>query len=85
MSLCIRLPEPLDATELLPRAEREGVTYLPGRHFAVERSEPGTLRLSFGGLSPAQIETGVRTLGEIFKQEYNRSEPVGETSAPALV
>ncbi|HLK21716.1 MAG TPA: PLP-dependent aminotransferase family protein, partial [Bryobacteraceae bacterium] len=29
MSLWVTLPAPLDAGELLPRAEREGVTYLP--------------------------------------------------------
>ncbi|MBV8818933.1 MAG: PLP-dependent aminotransferase family protein, partial [Acidobacteriaceae bacterium] len=29
MNLWVRLPEPLDAGELLARAEREGVTYLP--------------------------------------------------------
>ena len=39
MSLWIRLPEPLDAGELLPRAEREGVTYLPGKYFAVTRPQ----------------------------------------------
>ena len=33
----VRLPEPLDAGELLARAQREGVAYLPGRYFAVSR------------------------------------------------
>ncbi len=41
MNLWVRLPEPLDAGELLPRAEREGVSYLPGKYFAVTRPEPG--------------------------------------------
>ena len=54
MNLWVRLPEPLDAGELLPRAQREGVTYLPGRYFAVSRHEPGALRLSFAGLAPEQ-------------------------------
>jgi DNA-binding transcriptional MocR family regulator len=47
MSLWIELPESLDAAELLPRAEREGVTYLPGRYFAVARPQPNGLRISF--------------------------------------
>ena len=50
MNLWVRLPEPLDAGELLARAQREGVTYLPGRYFAVSRLDPGALRLSFAGL-----------------------------------
>src|SRR5271157_3712236 len=31
MNVWVRLPEPLDAGELLPRAQKEGVAYLPGR------------------------------------------------------
>ncbi len=50
MNVWVRLPEPLDAGELLARAQKEGVAYLPGRYFAVSRLEPGALRLSFAGL-----------------------------------
>src|SRR5206468_106115 len=52
MNLWVRLPEPLDAGELLARAQRENVAYLPGKYFAVSRFEPGALRLSFAGLTP---------------------------------
>lgn len=68
MSLWVKLPHELDATDLLATAEREGVSYLPGRHFAIARHEPGTLRLSFGALSPRQIEIGVERLGRVFHQ-----------------
>ena len=61
--LWVRLPEPLDAGELLARAQREGVAYLPGRYFAVSRLEPGALRLSFAGLAPEQIRAGLAILG----------------------
>ena len=44
--------------ELLPRAEREGVTYLPGRYFAVSRPQPNGLRISFAGMTPEQIRSG---------------------------
>ena len=86
MNLWVRLPEPLDAGELAPRAAREGVSYMPGRHFAVSRPEPGALRLSFAGLKPAEIREGIAILGRIFTQEIER---VGATSewdnSPALV
>lgn len=72
MNLWVRLPEPLDAGELLARAQREGVAYLPGKFFAVQRHEPGALRLSFAGLPPEEIERGVRTLGDIFTSELER-------------
>jgi 2-aminoadipate transaminase len=63
------LPEPLDAGEFLPRAQKEGVAYLPGRYFAVSRLEPGALRLSFAGLAPDQIRSGLAVLGRIVAGE----------------
>ena len=72
MNLWVRLPEPLDASELLSKAEREGVTYLPGRYFEVTHHEPGGLRLSFAGLAPDQIRAGVAVLGKVFSAELER-------------
>jgi DNA-binding transcriptional MocR family regulator len=86
MNLWVRLPEPLDSGELLLRAQREKVTYLPARYFTVSRPDPGGLRLSFAGLTPEEIRAGVSILGEIFSAELDRtlaaraSEP-----APAMV
>jgi len=86
MSLWIHLPAPLDATELLARAEREGVTYLPGKYFAVSRSDPGGLRISFAGMTPAQIDSGLAILGRISKNELVRSETRERfAEAPAVV
>src|SRR5204863_6613782 len=59
MSIWVRLPEPLDAIELLPRAQREGVSYVPCRHFEVGPYDSRTSRLSFGGLSPASNDAGI--------------------------
>jgi 2-aminoadipate transaminase len=86
MSLWVRLPEPLDAGELLPRAEREGVSYLPGKYFAVTRPATNSLRISFAGMKPDQIRSGIAILGRIFQEELERvraHSPLAE--APALV
>ncbi len=72
MSLWIELPQTLDAGELLARAEREGVTYLPGRYFAVARPQPHGLRISFAGMTPEEIRSGLRVLGRIFQSELER-------------
>ena len=86
MNLWIRLPEPLDAGELLPRAQREDVTYLPGKFFAVSRAEPGSLRLSFAGLEPVLIRKGVEILGAIFSAELERVRQARRSDpAPAMV
>ena len=81
-----RVPEPLDAGELLARAQRKGVSYLPGKYFAVNRPEPGSLRLSFAGLAPGFIEQGVEILGEIFSSELERVRGSrNREPAPAMV
>jgi 2-aminoadipate transaminase len=84
MNLWVRLPEPLDAANLLPRAQREGVSYLPGRYFAVSRMDPGALRLSFAGLTPDQIRTGLAILGKVTKAELEAFSRSVEPS-PAMV
>jgi 2-aminoadipate transaminase len=72
MNLWVRLPEPLDGADLLARAHEEGVSYLPGKFFAIHRQEPGALRLSFAGLVPEKIEQGLQILGRIFSGELER-------------
>ncbi|MGI8746052.1 MAG: PLP-dependent aminotransferase family protein [Bryobacteraceae bacterium] len=86
MNLWVRLPEPLDAGELLGRAEREGVTYLPGRFFGVGTMDSRSLRISFAGLAPDKIEAGIATLGRIFANELERIHEYSRLeSVPALV
>lgn len=85
MNLWVRLPEPLDANELLARAQREGVSYLPGRFFAVSRQERGSLRLSFADVSPERIRAGLTTLGRIFSNELARARKEHYEPAPAMV
>jgi DNA-binding transcriptional MocR family regulator len=86
MNIWVRLPDGLDAALLLPLAEREGVAYVPGRHFGVDSYDPRTLRLSFAGLPPGRIETGIAILGRIFRQELENGARAGRfESSPALV
>ncbi len=86
MNLWVRLPEPLDAGELLSRAQRENVSYLPGKYFAVSRFDPGSLRLSFAGLTPGEIRQGMATLGSIFSSELERTRANAALEpAPAMV
>ncbi len=84
MNLWLRLPEPLDAAALLGRAQKEGVSFLPARYFAVSRHDPGGLRLSFAGLSPAEIREGLSILGRIVSAELAGAVRDDEP-APAMV
>jgi 2-aminoadipate transaminase len=81
MNIWVRLPEPLDASELLARAREEGVAYLPGRYFTVSRHDPGALRLSFVGLPPEQITSGLAALGRVIAAELERAATVSEPAS----
>lgn len=84
MNLWIELPEALDTLELLARAEREGITYLPGKYFAVSRPQPNALRISFAAMTPEEIRSGLAALGRIFSDalEHTRATaPLSEAAA----
>jgi 2-aminoadipate transaminase len=85
MNLWVRLPEALDANELLASAHRRGVSYLPGRYFEVSRREPGGLRLCFAGIGPDKIRAGLAVLGEICSSELARARMDRSEPAPAVV
>jgi 2-aminoadipate transaminase len=71
MNVWVRLPEPLDAGDVLRRVQKEGVDFIPGHYFAVSRVEPGALRLSFAGLTPEQIREGLAILGKNVSEELS--------------
>jgi 2-aminoadipate transaminase len=83
MNVWVRLPAPLDAGELLQRARKQGVAFLPGRYFAVSRPDPGALRLSFAGLPAEKIREGLAVMGEIIAGELEAAE--SSDPAPAMV
>jgi 2-aminoadipate transaminase len=83
MNVWVTLPPPLDAGELLQRARKEGVAFLPGRYFAVSRAEAGALRLSFASLTPEKIGEGLEVLGRIARSEVEATENLAP--APAMV
>ena len=84
MNVWVRLPAPLDAGDLLSRAQQEGVAYLPGRYFEVSRRQAGALRLSFAGLAPDQIRKGLAILGRVARAEIEKAAR-GLEPSPALV
>lgn len=71
MSLWIELPSALRAQEILVRAQEQGVDFVPGSHFSPGRPHGRGLRLSFGGLTPEQIERGIRILSKVIDHELS--------------
>ena len=86
MSVWVTFAAAIDTGDMLSRAQREGVAYLPGRYFAVAKEHRSSVRLSFAGLTPDRIEKGIAVLGRIFADEMRRVRSVEDAEPePALV
>lgn len=66
MFLWARLPEGMNAIDLLPEAVERNVAFVPGAAFYAEAPDTRTLRLSFVTASPAQIDAGIKALADTF-------------------
>jgi 2-aminoadipate transaminase len=58
----LELADDVDASELLPRAQEAGVTFVPGADFG---GRPNTARLAFSFVTPPEIEEGVARLAKL--------------------
>jgi 2-aminoadipate transaminase len=85
MNVWVKLPGSIDTFDLLQQAHREGVTYIPGRHFAVSRPHHNALRLSFAGLKPEAITTGIARLARAIASELETLDRTQREPVPALV
>ncbi len=72
MFLWARLPQGVDAVELLPRAVDKGVAFVPGAAFFADRPDPRTVRLSFVTASVEQIDTGIAALAAAIRAGTKR-------------
>jgi DNA-binding transcriptional MocR family regulator len=61
--LWVELPEEVDTEQLLAAASERGVVFVKGSDFMLEGGR-NALRLAYSGVTPDQIEEGVRRLGE---------------------
>lgn len=77
MSVWVRLPEGMDAGELLVKAKARKVWFTPGRYFYFAAPRPHTLRLGFCALTKEQIERGVEVLGGLVRAELRQSRRAG--------
>ena len=62
----VRLPRGLDARRLLDAALEEGVAFVPGDAFAIERDHRSALRFSVSGPTLERIDEGVARLRRAF-------------------
>ena len=64
-----RLPEFIDTTDLLARALRDHVAFVPGRAAYLDGRGGAEMRLNFSGVSDDAIREGVRRIGEVIREQ----------------
>ena len=64
-----RLPDYIDTTDLLARALRERVAFVPGRAAYLDGRGGSEMRLNFSGVSDADIREGVRRIGKVVSEQ----------------
>jgi 2-aminoadipate transaminase len=70
--LWMRLPEEIDAADLLRDAVEQSVAFVPGASFHPDGSGRNTLRLNFSHADPGRIEEGIARLGSVVLRRLER-------------
>jgi 2-aminoadipate transaminase len=65
----VTLPDYIDTTDLLARALREQVAFVPGRAAYLDGRGGSEMRLNFSGVSEEAIREGVRRIGEVVREQ----------------
>ncbi len=63
------LPDYIDTTDLLARALREDVAFVPGRAAYLDGRGGSSMRLNFSGVDEQQIREGVRRIGAVVAEQ----------------
>jgi 2-aminoadipate transaminase len=64
-----RLPDYIDTTDLLARALREHVAFVPGRAAYLDGRGGSEMRLNFSGVNEDEIREGVRRIGKVVAEQ----------------
>ena len=63
------LPDYIDTTDLLARALREQVAFVPGRAAYLDGRGGSSMRLNFSGVDEDTIREGIRRIGEVIHEQ----------------
>jgi 2-aminoadipate transaminase len=64
-----RMPDYIDTTDLLARALRENVAFVPGRAAYLDGRGGAEMRLNFSGVGESDIQEGVRRIGKVVREQ----------------
>jgi 2-aminoadipate transaminase len=65
------LPDFIDTTDLLARALRDNVAFVPGRAAYLDGRGGSSMRLNFSGVKEDEIREGVRRIGKVIQEQVS--------------
>ena len=69
MFIWATLPEYIDTSDLLAKALRDDVAFVPGQAAYVDGRGRSSMRLNFSGVDEDEIEEGVRRIGKVVAEQ----------------
>ena len=70
------LPDYIDTTDLLAKALRENVAFVPGAAAYVDGRGGSSMRLNFSGSNEGEIEEGIRRIGAVIEEQVGLYESI---------
>jgi 2-aminoadipate transaminase len=84
MFIWVTLPDFIDTTDLLARALRDNVAFVPGAAAYLDGRGRNSMRLNFSASDSDDIREGVRRIGEVVKEQVALYGTLtGESRKPA--
>ena len=76
------LPDYIDTTDLLAKALRENVAFVPGAAAFVDGRGGGSMRLNFSAQTEDEIREGIRRIGAVVDEQVDLYETMTGTAQP---
>jgi 2-aminoadipate transaminase len=77
------LPDYIDTTDLLAKALRENVAFVPGAAAYTDGRGGSSMRLNFSASQPKEIQEGIRRIGAVIAEQVDLYESItGEHQIP---
>jgi 2-aminoadipate transaminase len=77
------LPDYIDTEDLLAKALRSDVAFVPGKAAYVDGRGAHSMRLNFSGVNDAEIKEGIMRIGRVIKEQVDLYETLAPGSAEA--
>ncbi len=78
------LPDYIDTTDLLAKALRENVAFVPGEAAFVDGRGSGSMRLNFSAQTEDEIAEGIRRIGTVVGEQVGLYETMTGTDHPVV-